>query len=213
MDVESQSYRVAIRLKSIFHVINIPLLFNKFQEVGYKPLIPLPMVQTLMEPTNFRITSPILRKEMSIIDVNTDMNSIGIQNGSIDYLINDLNTFFKIILDMVLSKTKIWFYEFHANIKFKNKTMHKINIDGDLISKMSELGKEFDNNLSVSGITFWSGNNPDSENFMEIKIDPDILDDHFANLKIIYRNKNRETFMKILENKFKNINELLKILE
>ncbi len=209
MNVESQSCRVAIRLKSIFHVINIPVLFDKFQEVGYKPLIPPPMVQTLMEPTNLRITSPILRKGISIIDVNTDMNSIGLQNNSIDSLINDLDPFFKIILNMASSKNKIWFYEFHANIKFKNKTMRKININGDLISKMLK----FDNDLNVSGITFWSGNNPDSENFIEIKIDPDVLDDNFANLKIIYRNKNRDTFMKTLENKFKNINELPKILE
>ncbi len=60
--------------------------------------------------------------------------------------------------------------------------------------------------MNVRGFTLWDSDNPDSENFIEVKLTSDILDRDVIIYQIILRNKQEDIFMKDV----RNINENIK---
>ncbi len=212
-ELEFQSYRIAVRIKSIFRSINIPFILKRFEQLGFLPMMQIPTINPLLNDTNLGVKGQILKKGNSIIDVNSDINSIGIQANSIDDLLMDINNFFNVITEMLSDDKKIWFYEFQENIKLKNNgsIASKMKLHGDIIDKVSTFSKGTGMKLDISSIGFWSTSNPDSENFMEIKIQPDILDKKMTVYKVIFRNQKRKVFLDSVENVLSNIELLSEI--
>ena len=214
MELEFQSYRIAVRIKSIFRSINIPFILKRFEQLGFLPMMQHPPINPLMDETSLGAKGSILKKGNSIIDVNSDINSIGIQTNSIDDLLMDVNNFFNVITEMLSDDKKIWFYEFQENIKLKNNSsiVSKMKLHGDIIDKVSTFSKEAGMKLDISSIGFWSTSTPDSENFMEIKIQPDILDNKLTVYRVIFRNQKRKVFLDSVGNVLSNIELLSEII-
>ena len=143
-ELEFQSYRIAVRIKSIFRSINIPFILKRFEQLGFLPMMQIPTINPLLNDTNLGVKGQILKKGNSIIDVNSDINSIGIQANSIDDLLMDINNFFNVITEMLSDDKKIWFYEFQENIKLKNNgsIASKMKLHGDIIDKVSTFSTE-----------------------------------------------------------------------
>lgn len=159
-------------------------------------MIPVPTLTPLTEENEFAVRGTILRNKNLKIDVNSDTNSIGIQTNSKEELFDNLDTFLTTIKDILPANKKAWFYEFQGNIKFPNKSdvISKTNISGNIIDKVSEFSNKIGIKSHVSSIGFWSEEDSDSENFMEIKIQQDILDNTLSVYKIIYRNPDENVF-------------------
>ncbi len=200
-DIKFQSYRIAVRLKSVFRSLSIPYTINKFERLGYHAMIPVPLINPLIDENNIPFNGPLLKNGKSTIDLNSNINSIGIQTNSIEELRGECDNFFASIKEMLSDDNKIWFYEFQENVKFKENVsvMSKINVNGNIIDKASEFSKKIGIDVNVSSIGLWNTPDPDSENFMEIKIQPDILDKKLAVYKIIYRNPDENIFLNAIQ--------------
>jgi len=145
--IKFESYRIALRIKSVFHTINIPYIVNKFWQAGYRTMMPLPTVNPLSEETDIGVRGPLLRNQNLIIDINSDTNSIGIQSNSLDELFDNLDFFLATIKDMLPENKNVWFYEFQGHIKFKNNKgiTAKNKINGKIINQVLE----FSNRIGI----------------------------------------------------------------
>ncbi len=203
-----ESYRIAVRSKSLFRNIDINYLMNKFKTNGYAFRIPPPVINPVADETSVGFKGPLLQKGEIIIDVNSDINSIGIQCNSMDSLIKELETvFLPNIKAMNLFYKNIWFYELQLKIKKQNneQSLFKTFYSSDE-NKEFEIIKNIDTNMTMSGLTLWDSGNPNMEDFTEMRLFIDPLDTELLVYKIILRNKEELTFMK----KIKSINQNIK---
>ncbi len=181
---------------------------NKFKTNGYAFRIPPPVINPVADETSVGFKGPLLQKGEIIIDVNSDINSIGIQCNSMDSLIKELETvFLPNIKAMNLFYKNIWFYELQLKIKKQNneQSLFKTFYSSDE-NKEFEIIKNIDTNMTMSGLTLWDSGNPNMEDFTEMRLFIDPLDTELLVYKIILRNKEELTFMK----KIKSINQNIK---
>ena len=181
---------------------------GKFKIDGYMFRIPPPVINPVADETSVGFKGPLLQKGEIIIDVNSDINSIGIQCNSMDTLIEELETvFLPNIKEMNLFYKNIWFYELQLKIKKQNnehnlfKTFYNSND-----KKVFEIIKNIDTSMTMSGLTLWDSGNPNSEDFTEMRLFIDPLDTELLVYKIILRNKEESTFLE----KIKTINQNIK---
>lgn len=194
--IKFESYRIALRINSVFHTISIPYIINRFGQVGYHTMIPPPTVNPLSEETNIGVRGPLLKNQNLTIDINSDTNSIGIQSNSLNDLLDNFDFFLTTVKDMLPENKHIWFYEFQSHVKFENEggVTGKNKISGKIINQVLEFSNRIGIKPQVSSIGFWSEQNPDSEHFMEIKLQQDTLDNNLSVYKIIYRNPDEGVF-------------------
>ena len=200
-----ESYRIAVRSKSLFRNIDINYLMDKFKIAGYAFRIPPPVINPVADETSVGFKGPLLQKGEIIIDVNSDINSIGIQCNSMDSLIKELETvFLPNIKAMNLFYKNIWFYELQLKIKKQNE-------DKNLFKTLYNFGeneafdiiKNVGTNMTMSALTLWDSGHPNMEDFTEMRLFIDPLDIELLVYKIILRNKEESIFLK----KIKSINQ------
>ncbi len=205
-----QSYRVALRSKSLFRNINIKLIMESFASGGYNFRLPPPVINPVADETGVGIKGPVLQKGEIIIDINSDINSIGIQCSNMGVLIKEINeTFLPALKDIQYFYHKIWFYEFQGKIKLKNMDFSVFNsIKPNNIKKISSVVDNGKNTMKIRGLTLWSEDNPDSENFTEVKLAPDLLDTKLMVYQLIFRTQREDNFFEELKYMNKNLQSL-----
>lgn len=207
--IVSESERIALRFKSVFTKINIGYLLEKFSREHFTPLVPYPNNETLNDSL-VRFRGAILRKGNIIIDVDTSLNSCGIQAGSDIELLENIATFFKIIEEMVNNYNDVlWFYEFHVRIEMSGSAIKELsNLNGKAIAKLKGLGNTLSKELNPSGVTLWSSSSADSPDFVELKMEQSVLNEKNTVYKVIYRNEDYEVFNANIKVFIANIKEL-----
>ncbi len=181
---------------------------EKFKIDGYMFRIAPPVINPVADETSVGFKGPLLQKGEIIIDVNSDINSIGIQCNSMDSLIKELETvFLPNIKAMNLFCKNVWFYELQLKIKKQNneQSLFKTFYNSDE-KKAFEIIKNTNTNMTMSGLTLWDSRNPNTEDFTEMRLFIDPVDTELLVYKIILRNKEELTFL----DKIKNINQNIK---
>ncbi len=204
----SESYRIAVKIKSLFIRIDIQYLLNEFISEKYVPLVPYPNVETLND--SFVVfNGTILKRGKITIDVDTKLNTVGMMSNSVNDILENFDMFLRIITDMLFNQNLIWFNEFHAKIEFAGDYDYNsifLSRNSKVVS-LQNLFSKLSKDMNNSSIRLWSNYNPDSSSFVEVKMEPDSLYNKGIVYKIIYRDENVESFkdniMYIAQNKSK----------
>ena len=209
-NIAFQSYRIAFRSKSLFRNINIKLIMERFSNAGYSFRLSPPVINPVADETGVGIKGPVLQKGEIIIDINSDINSIGIQFNNLDVLIKEIEeTFLPRLKDIEYFYHKMWFYEFQGKIKVKNMGISIFNtIKPSNIQNIINIVDNDKNIMKIRGLTLWSNDNPDSENFAEVKLSPDLMDTNLMVYQLIFRTQQENNFFEKLEYINKNIHSL-----
>lgn len=190
-------YRVAVRSRSLFKAIDLNRVIEVFNTVGYSARVPPAVITPVADEFNIRINLPVLQKGKIMIDVNTDTNSVGLIGNNLENLINEMEDVFFPKLSEIKSFSKnIWFYEIQLKLKFNGKDDSTFKgIKKTEIKKMYDIVEGVEDKMKLQGITVWNVDDPDTENFTEVKTSTDIHSTELVTYQIILRRQQELDFL------------------
>jgi hypothetical protein len=199
-NAEYEVYRVAIRSKSLFKTISFKQVIDIFKAAGYTAKVTPPPISPVSDEYSFRVSMPVLQKGEIAIDLNTEMNSIGIIGNNLELLIDEIeDIFIPKVSEMTAFQRNIWFYEVQIKIKFKDKENSAFtNIGKTEIKRTYGLVEGIDDKMKLQGITLWNNTNPDTENFTEVKVTTDIHSPELVIYQIILRRQKELEFLEAI---------------
>lgn len=180
---------------------------DTFKTVGYSLKVASPILTPVSDEYNIRVNAPVLQKAEMIIDVNSDVNSIGIIGNNLDNLIKEIeDVFIPKISEIPSFYRNIWFYEIQLKIKINEKVHSTFkNIKKFEIRKTIGIIEGIDDKMNVHGITLWNTDNPDTENFTEVKLSSDIHNPELMIYQIIMRRKQEIDFIESVKKMKQNL--------
>lgn len=210
------SFRLSLRLKDIFPLIDVVFISRELQKTGY--IIQQPVrLPTLVHPSQLSLNGILAIKENGYVDVNTEKNVIGYQNHDIEKVFQGFNEILDIIEKMPqYESTKVWFYEIEGNLRYDTEkdTSHGFGFKGPNVNLVQQLTSKIDEEVGFKTIKVSSkGKNPSSENFLELSIEPYIVSPRELSVILVYRLENKEKLVengkKIIANLEKLVNSLI----
>jgi hypothetical protein len=203
---------------SFLDVVLFPLTFseilNSLEKNGYElsPAIPFP------RPTGrFRGSGQIGRKGNISINIDGGEKSLIIAGTSLEDVRDEFHTLFKTILDDYAFNLDeiVKFYQYTATYRYKTKKNPFLTISKSCeYLKIKELSEIIGEPLKTFGIRFASADNiPNSEDWCDVKITPDIEKNDGYIFEIVYRNKNKDNYQTFISNIETNLMKVVSLLE
>lgn len=210
--------RISIRFSSPIFVPEFPSFLERLEAKGYaqtgqlKPPTPPNMLNFSIE-----VADQIATKGNIIVDLDTNKQYLGVQSMKTDQVIQPYSEVKELFFaDNGKLVNKIWFYEFQASHRYSSisSAIKGISKSAGDMKLIPEISKIMGQKISVRGITLSSFNaDPNTEEYIDLNINPDLNDSSFYNVITIYRNKDEKNVLKFAENSTENLKSILETID
>jgi hypothetical protein len=209
-----QEVRYGVRLNYVIFPVDFIELRNVLAKNGYE-LSPVRNIPP--PPIRISFVGDIARKGEIIVSIDTESCEIDVAGRSLQ----GVKDSFQEIAEIIRSELGISLY---ANVKFYSCVVHyKINtgkIPRNEIAKaenqdyIARLGRILGEDVSLFSIRLMPrGAIPNAENWFDIYIEPDILDETLYHVGVTFRNADREKTERFVSNLENNILRLIEVIE
>jgi|Deesub1362A_J573_1020465.scaffolds.fasta_scaffold04127_8 hypothetical protein len=215
--VKPKYLRVSSRYSNIIDVLDIHEMLGLLHSIGFEITTDIPPPEFLKR---LKGAGYLGRKGQFnlYLDVNRQViRLVSFEEAKIESMVEELKKIEDKIHSELYINLKPYFYEFVGEYTILSK--------GDPIKKFNQLNNKatfiFDlrdivgmPNLSLYGIRLCQGDSPDSPNWMDLQIEPQVYRSNKAyHLTIVYRNEEWEAFVEFTNNAYLLIDKIVGYLE
>jgi len=212
--IMSEEARYGVRLNYVIFPIDFRELRRALAKNGYEVS---PVGDIPPPPTRVRFGGDMARKGETTVRAESDSGEIGV----VDRSLQEACSSFEGLANVVNSELGV---SLHNNVKFYWVVVHYKIATGKLPRKeiakvenkeyISQFSQIVGENLSSFSIRLGPKDaNPNQETWLDIAIEPDILNEQLYHVGVVFRNpskNNTETFVRDLEN---NLLKLISVIE
>ena len=205
---------VGVFLDSVLFPLTFNEILDSSEKNGYElnPAIPFP------RPSGrFRGSGQIGRKGKISINIDAGEKSLIIYGVTLEEIKDEFHTLLKTILDdYALDLDEIGkFYQFTATYEYKTKkNPYQVLNESCEYQKIDELSEIFGGPLKTYAIRLASADSlPKNEDWLDIKITPDIQRNDGYIFEIVYRNKNKDRYQSFISNIETNLMKVVSLIE
>jgi hypothetical protein len=212
--MRTQEARFGLRLKCVLFPLDFIELRNALAKNGYE-LAPVRNIPS--PPIRVSFFGEIARKGEITVNIETESGEIEVVGRSLLGAKDSFEEFAEIIKSElgIGLHSDVRFYSCSVHYKIHTGRIPRIEISkAENQDYIDQLGRVLREDVSLFSIRLTPKEAvPNAENWFDISIEPDIVDDTLYHVGVIFRSSDRERTEKFVKNLENNILKLIKVIE